>query len=677
MQSAHIDFETASDLDLGEVGVYRYVEDPSTRILCMSYQTDTMKQPVVWYPGEPFPLMLMLVWKHRGMFVAWNDGFERTVWNWIGVRDHGFPKTTGEQWHNPQALAMQRNLPASLEGTAKALGLPEQKDMEGKRLMKRMAVGKDITPANLQRLGAYCAQDVRTEAGVDGALGSKWIADERRVYLLSEKINDRGIKIDVEFVRLAAKAVADYQAHMAQQMKARFGIAPAQIMELQKFCAARRVELPDLRADTVGEVLAFPEVYPDDVVEILRMREKAAGNSPKKFAAMLRAVCSDGRIRGMFSYCGASQTGRWSGRIVQPQNLPRPTMSYEDTLKAMDALRAAGGAWDALGDDPLGVLLNCIRPSLIPGRGGVFTVGDESAIEARVVAWLAGEKEPLRIFGEEGGDIYLHAAESIYHRPVTKADKPERQIGKVATLALGFGGGKHAFVTMGRGYGVLVPEEEAEAIKVAWRKAHGRIVTLWAVLDAMALKACGAKSWDYRPAQTILDLGHYDFVTARLEELGIGFAMSKGHLFAQLPSGRTIAYPNATAERVLAPALKKIIYERLLKEGKTPAEAEASAHEGAMRRRVSFYSPKGASMVRDGTYGGKLSENLTQAIARDVIAEAMMRARDLPIVLHAHDEIVAEGDHVEALKEALTRNIPWAPGLPLAAEVGTTERYWK
>lgn len=671
MQSAHIDFETASDLELGDVGVYRYVEDPSTRILCMSWQLPDMEQPEVWYPGDPFPSRLLAHRHSRGMFAAWNDGFERTVWNSIGVRDHGFLDVPQELWHNVQAIAMQQNFPASLEGSAKALGLPEQKDMEGKRLMKRMARGLDITPANLARLGAYCAQDVRTEAGLDRALGSKWLEEERRTYLLSERINDRGIKVDLEFVKLAAKAVAEYQTHMAQRMKARFGIAPAQIMELQKFCAARRVELPDLRADTVGEVLAAPEFYPEEVVEILRMREKAAGNSPKKFAAMLRAVCSDGRIRGMFSYCGAGQTGRWSGRIVQPQNLPRPTMSYEATLQAMDALRAAGGAWDALGDDPLGVLLNCIRPSLIPGRGGVFTVGDESAIEARVIAWLAGATRALEVF-RNGGDIYLHAAEAIYHRPITKEDKPERQIGKVATLALGYQGGDHAFVTMGRGYGVHVPTPEAAKIRKAWRDGNPEITTLWIVLEAWAERAVNPDSnWRRGYSPKMRERGKLDHVENNLKTLGVKFEMRGKNLLLHLPSGRFICYPGAHMKETIVKPFVRIIMER---DKCSREEAEAQAKLPLLH----YYSPKGANMVLETTYAGKITENLTQAIARDVLAEAMMRARDLPIVLHAHDEIVAEGDHVACLNEALIEPMPWAKlPIPLAAEVGTTERYWK
>jgi len=670
MESAHIDFETASDLDLTEVGVYRYVEHPSTRILCMGWRlpSDRYGTPV-WFPhyGGRLPEELMQ-WVREGRpLKAWNDAFERLVWEWIGVMRHGFVPARPEQWHNPQALAMQRNLPSSLDGSARALGLDEHKDVEGRRLMLRMTRGLDHTEANFNRLGAYCAQDVTTEMAADAKLGDAWQPKERAIYLLSERINDRGIMIDREFVGIAAKAVADYQSHMAGKMKREFGIEPTQVKRIQTFCAEQRIVLPDLRADTVEEVLAFPDVYPDSVVEILRMRQLAAGSAPKKFAAMLRAVGFDDYIRGMFSYYGAMQTGRWSGRIVQLQNLARPTMSYEEARGYMELLRRERD-WRCLGDDPLRALLNCVRPSLIPGLQDVFTVADESAIEARTIAWLAGCERVLAVF-RGGGDIYLHNASTIYHREIVKADKAERQIGKVATLALGFGGGKRAFVTMGRGYGVHVPEEEADEIKNAWREGHPEYVTLWAVLDSWALKAVGAPEHAYEYSERVRELDMIGHVEDNLRRLGVEFRMQGNTLWGRLPSGRAICYPNAKAEYKIANPILQI----LLEQGYGIEDAASRAY----RWRVSYWSPAGDSMLRDGTYGGKLSENYTQAVARDVIAEAMLRAADLPIVLHAHDELAVEGNHVERLNAALTDPIDWAPGLPLAASVTLFDRYWK
>ena len=649
MDSAHIDFETSSDLDLNEVGVYRYVEHPSTQILCMAHDDR------LWYPGDPLPQDLVQWVRDGRMLSAWNAGFERIVWNALLVK-HGFPRTRMTQWYDPMQHAKQLNLPASLDGAAAALGLPERKDAEGKRLMRQMMNGKNHTPANLQRLGDYCMQDVRTEHSATQRLNSGWSAREQQVYWLNEQINDRGVKIDRRFVEVAANAVTSYQQYAALQMQNEFRINPTQVQAIQKFCAARRVVLPDLRADTVQTVLDCPDLYPDDVVRILSMRERAAGNAPKKFAAMLRTVCSDDRIRGMSSYYGAGQTGRFSMRIVQWHNVARPTMEYDHVMGLMDTLRQNKN-WQCLGNDPLEPLLNMVRPSLIPGHGGVFTVGDESQIEARVIAWLAGCERVLEVF-RSGGDIYVHNAGSV-----PGADRP---VGKVITLALGFGGGKNAFVTMGRGYGVHVQPARADEIKVAWRDDHPEYETLWAVLDTWALRAVGHPC---EVNERIQALGYVRHVEDNLTRLGIHFEMRGNVLHGVLPSGRTICYPNAKAERKVAKPIERILLDQ--------GEAPDVAAERALRWRVSYWTPQGDHMQRDGGYGGKFSEQFTQAIARDVLCEVMLDVADLPIVLHMHDEPVLEGEHVERLNAALVRPIRWAPGLPLAAEVTTRGRYWK
>lgn len=667
MQPVHLDFETRSELDLKKVGVFAYAEHPSTDILCLAVQApDAYVQ--VWFPGQPLPAILRTA-EH---FSAWNSTFEWVIWNMIGVRRYGFPPADRSRFDNPQARAMAINLPASLDGAASALKLDVHKDKVGQRLMRKMAKGQDITEENLKRLGDYCAQDVVVEAAVDRKIRLPLTGTEQRVYTLSERINRRGVQIDLEYVRLAAQAAAEYQQHVAEQMVRRYGFGPRQVQEIGAFCAKHRVPLPDLRADTVEAVLQLGELLPEPVVDVLQMRQKAAAAAPGKYAAMLRAVNSDGRLRGMFSYYGAGQTGRWSGRIVQLHNLARPTMDIDFALAYMEILRRAK-TWKALGDDPLDVLLNTLRPSLIPGAAGVFTAGDESAIEARVLPWLAGEEGPLTVF-RNGGDIYLHAAESIYHKPVTKADKAERQIGKVATLALGYAGGVGAFVTMGRGYGVHVPETEAEKIKVAWRIAHPRIEALWAVLEKMAIDALYEEG-RVAPECQIGYIGKrvqtlpVAEVEAHVKSLGVQFKFKTSVLWLRLPSGRALAYPGARADFVTD--------DRFVQGYLDEGETEDEARRRARRRRIRFESPAGDQMVRESTYGGKIAENLTQAVARDVLAHAMLLIEDEPIVMHVHDEAVAEGDCVKSMELALTTVPDWARGLPLAAEVSTLERYWK
>jgi DNA polymerase len=307
----------------------------------------------------------------------------------------------------------------------------------------------------------------------------------------------------------------------------------------------------------------------------------------------------------------------------------------------MEALRASGRWEDLLPfGDPLEVLLNAIRPSLVPGYTECLTAGDESAIEARVLPWLAGDKNTLDIF-RAGGDVYVHAAEGIYHRPLTKAHKEERQIGKVATLSLGFQGGKDAFRTMGRNYGVHVSPEAAEGIKVAWREAHPEIVAFWYALQDAAIAAIQRPGTEHHVGK-------------------LTFRHTGSALWLRLPSGGALCYQRAHL-RMTTPKWEMEKPEELRKQKLT----------------IAFYAPFGDNMVLDYTYGGKLAENATQAVARDVIGEALIREPALPYVLHAHDELVTEGEHMKRLDIALTTPIKWAPGLPLKADVHTMDRYHK
>lgn len=696
----HLDFETRSDLDLKTCGLHAYAEHPSTDILCLAYQREGDIEPTLWFPGDPAPLPVEDFAGARRLH-GWNVAFERAIWEHIAVPRYGFPAIEWWRWCNEaQDAARASNLPASLDGAAAALDSEQRKDEAGAKLMKRMAKGLDITPENLWRLGRYCQQDVRTEIAIGRRTGTLPEA-EPAVALISEMINNTGVKIDRPFVELAARAVHEYQTHISTMMVKRFGFGPRQVQEIRKFCARHNAPQADVRADTVDNVMELAEFYPEPVVEMLQLRQKAAAAAPGKYKAMLRAVSSDDRLRGMFTLYGAGQTGRWSGRIVQLHNLARPTMELADVLRLMDELRRVQH-WQCLGDDPLDVLLNALRPSLIPGTGGCFTAGDESAIEARVIAWLAGCKPVLDVFAG-GGDIYLHAAETIYHRPVTKADKAERQIGKVATLALGFGGGKRAFVTMGRGYGVKVPETEAEKIKKAWRLAHPQYVMLWAVLDVMAQTAMlkfindnpgfkdklRKKPEENAPSED--EAGVYSFsirhlkgatespeeMEARLRDMGIAFSMTKdgAALVCRLPSKRCITYQAPSMQWGVQRALAKLVREE------NPSMSDDEVRKASARWRISFWSPEGDRMRPNGTYGGKLSENLTQAIARDVLANAMMEFGGPGLVMHVHDELVAEGRWENRMREALTAQANWmkrgiAP-LPLAAEITELERYWK
>ena len=641
MRAASIDFETSSECDI-KAGAHAYAEHPSTRILCMSWQLLGMDAPAVWYPSQTFPPALAAHVERGGKLAAWNCLFEHCIWSMTGRKWYGFPRVRLDQWDNTQATAMQRNLPASLEGAADALQMPQRKDKDGAKIMRLLMTGATPAPGQLARLGAYCAQDVATERALGIRLGPLPPMEEA-IFQLDKRINLRGIPIDAPFARLAAKAADEYQADRARAMQAQFGINPTQVAKIGEKLAAMGVPVPDLQGDTLDAILdtKMAQFYPYAAIEMLTLRREAAAVAPKKYGAMLRSMSFDERIRGVFSYCGAQQTGRWSGRVFQPHNMMRPTMPYAKIEAAMKALRASNGAWQVLAEfgPILEVLGNMVRPTII-APGGV-TKSDLAQIEARVLAWTAGEQRVLELFHDHA-DVYSATASGIFHRPINKADNPnERQIGKVANLALGYGGGKGAFITMGRNYGVTVTEGEAEDIKVAWRTDHPATEKLWGDCDFAAHWCLNA------PGET--------------RTVGkLAFAFENGTLFCRLPSGRRLTWHGA---RVVMRS--------------PPWELDKPEEEQIKRPVIAFQRPVGNNMVTDYTRGAIIVENVCQAISRDVLAEAMLRARGLPIFGHVHDEVWVEGNQVDALDDAMMVVPDWAEGLPIDCETDWSERYRK
>ena len=641
VRAASIDFETSSACDL-KAGAHAYSQHPSTRILCMAWQLPGMDAPAVWYPSQTFPESLTGYIDRGGRFNAWNCLFEHCIWNNTGRKWNGFPPVELSQWDNTQAVAMQRNLPASLEGAADALQMPLRKDKDGAVLMRKLMTGATPAPGELARLGAYCAQDVKVESALAERLGPL-PPKEQAIYALDKIINMRGIPIDAPFARLAAKAAEEYQARCAVVMQAQFGINPTQVAKIGEKLARLGVPVPDLQGDTLDAILDTPmaQFYPYAAIELLRLRREAAAVAAKKYAAMLRSMSFDERIRGVFSYCGAAQTGRWSGRVFQPHNMMRPTMPWPKIEEAMQALRESNGAWQSLLSfgPVLEVLGNMVRPTIV-APGGV-TKGDYAQIEARVLAWLAEEKWVLHAF-EQGEDLYALTASGIFGHRVTKEEHPDkRQIGKVADLALGYGGGKGAFITMGRGYGVVVTEDEAERIKLAWRAEHPATTALWDACDVAAHASLAAPG-------------------KRHEAGRLSFVYEGGTLFCRLPSGRLLLWHGA---RVVMRS--------------PPWELDKPEEEQIKRPVIAFQRPTGPNMVTDYTRGAIIVENACQAVSRDVLAAALVSARNLDVFGHVHDEVWVEGERVDELNEAMLDTPPWARGLPIAVETDHHARYRK
>lgn len=637
MTSISIDFETYSECDIKTAGGYNYAAHPSTEVLCMAWAIDD-EEPQLWRPGDPISYRLYDALDGPAEIWAWNAAFERAVWH-HQMHKHGWNcEIIPEQWNDTAALASVLALPRALGQCAQVLSLAEQKDTRGRYLIQRLCQPwrgeRRRDPELLEELYSYCKQDVRTERAIKNLLlPYKPMSDnERQVWLLDQEINWRGMGIDVANVENAIDLIFQTAHRLnARAQEISGGVLPdvGSRARVMAWAQSRGYTLTGYDKNAVLEALADPAL-PDDVRQVLEIRQTLGKASTSKYQSMLNLAGADSRARGVFSYHGA-QTGRWAGRGFQPQNLPRPAFGDTDNCITLFDQRDPE-IIETLYGDPMVALSSCLRGMIVPAEGNRFLVSDFSAIEARVLAWLADEQGPLDVF-REGGDIYCHAATGIYGRTITPKDKDERQIGKVAVLALGYQGGVGAFQTMAKAYRVEVADEAADDIKVKWRKAHPKIVRFWYALEAAAQNAVRHK-------------GH------AFEAGPITFRVVGNFLFAKLPSGRRLAY-----------------YQ------------PRNGPDG-----LEFWgtdSKLGGRWAKLTTYGGKLCENVTQAVARDLLAEAMLRLEDngYTVVASIHDEIIVEmpkGCGTLAEMEQLMCELPeWATGLPMSAEGFECERYRK
>lgn len=607
MKTLYIDIETYSETDLKDAGVYRYVEDPSWEILMAAYSIDG--GPVQYAEGPEEVERIPGLWEPDVVKVAHNAAFERVNFSELVRRRHPGSLDRGEYiapegYRDTMAEAAAAGLPQSLSALAKALEVPE-KDEAGTRLINlfsRPRRGVRVTaqdkPAEWLEFIDYCVQDVETLIAVAEALPG--LGDrEWEVYLADQRINDRGIRIDLELARRAVEAAEDNERRNVAELRRITGVEnPNSVAQLRKW-----TKLPDLRKETVEAALPTAQ---GDLKRVLELRQELALVASKKFTAALNGVCADGRLRGQFRYFGA-HTGRWTGRGVQLQNLPRAALKNDtEVLAALLDLNLGLGADDA-------TLKALVRPLFV----GPYVVVDYSAIEARVIAWLAGEQWALDAFAA-GRDIYVETAE----RMSTPTNKLDRSQGKVAVLALGYNGGIGSLKAMGAD-GSL---EELGALVGQWRKANPRIVNLWRDLENAFRRGGTAGRLKVRAEKDIR--------------------------YLVLPSGRELVY-RGVRHRV-----------EVLPDGRT-------------RTRASFSS----AYSRTDTYGGRLAENATQATARDVLADAMVRldAAGYRVVGHIHDEVLVEAraDAYDDVRALMIQNPSWADGLPLNGEGFTSYRYKK
>lgn len=637
MKTLNIDIETKSGNEI-KYGVRKYVDSFDFEILLFAYSIDGREVEVVDFTkGVDVPLEVNLALTDPKVIkTAFNAAFERTCIS----RAMGRPLPP-EQWRDTMIWGMELGLPASLAQMAKYLKVPQQKDTEGKRLIRKYCIPKkdgsfceEYDSDDWQLFKSYVAQDVRTEMSIAEELAPYPIADsEWELWALDQAINDRGVGIDMDLVRAALLLDEETSAAAKEQLKTLTGLDnPNSVMKLKKWLGEQGLQVQSLGKEQVTEILSDAET-PNLVREALLLRQATSNSSIKKYDMLNNATCRDNRIHGILQFYGATRTGRWAGRLLQVQNLPRGSLKPHELATARDFVKANDmEALDMIWGDVPEVLKSLIRSALIPSDGHEFIVSDFSAIEARVIAWLAGETWVLDTF-REGHDIYKATANQMFHLGgVDKVDKAMRQRGKVATLALGYQGGTGALQAMGA-LKMGIKEDELQGLVNAWRTANPNIVKFWRRVEAAAKRA--------------LEFG----TKVSLRGTGISFYVRDTFLMIELPNGRSIAYANATLED-----------GRIRYEGK---------------------SMTSSTFQKLDTYGGKLVENIVQATARDVLGESMIRLEKLgyKIVAHVHDEVILDVPigvtNIDEINEQMAINPEWTEDLPLAAAGFRSDFYMK
>ena len=661
MKTLSIDIETYSDIPLQKSGVYRYCESPNFEILLFGYSADSGPVQVVDLAcGEKIPADVLDALTDDAVTKwAFNASFERVCLSRY-LRDLGISLDpfhdkhplsqevarflNPESWRCSMVWAATMGLPLSLEGVGSVLGLEKQKLTEGKELIKFFCQPCAPTKTNGQRtrncpfhapdkwdaFKRYNLRDVETEMGIQKRLAKFPVPDQVwEEYHIDQEINDRGVRLDMELVRAAIDMDTRSRQELTTAMKRMTSLEnPNSVQQMKQWLSDNGMETESLDKKAVAELL---KDAPAELREVLSLRQQLAKSSVRKYQAMENTVCSDSCARGMFQFFGAARTGRFSGRNIQLQNLPQNHLP--DLAEARALVRA--GDFDAvklLYEDVPDTLSQLIRTAFIPKDGAQFLVADFSAIEARVIAWYAGETWRQKVF-EKGGDIYCASASQMFKVPVEKhgINGHLRQKGKIAELALGYGGSVGALKAMGA-IEMGLTEDELPPLVDAWRQSNPRIVEFWWAVDRAVMEAV-----------------RYKHSTS---SYGLTFSCRSGMLFITLPSGRNLAYVKP-------------------KIGTNKFGGECITYEGVGATK---------KWERLDSYGPKFVENIVQATARDILCYAMRTLRCCSIVMHIHDELVIEADpsmSLDAVCEQMGRTPPWATGLLLRADGYATPFYKK
>lgn len=674
-------------VDLKKTGVYVYAADPTTDIWWLVYAFDDGPLQS-WRPGQPIAKDLADHICAGGIMAAHNASFERAIWHAIMTPRYGWPEPAVEQWRCTMVMAYAMALPGALEHVGPALNTGFEKDMAGNRLMKAMMrprkpkKGEVVAglvwrdgPEDVDRLGKYCGADVEAERAADKRL-VRLRKSELDLWHLDQKINDRGVPVDAELCNKALAIVERHMKNLDGQMAKITDwevTACSNVNQLKVWLKRQGVQLGEklntktmLYAETLGkeiiaEILARQDISPA-ARRALQLRQEGGKASVDKIDALLNGMSADGRARGLLQF-HAANTGRWGGRRFQPQNILRPDESFDvggaidvilkyDTTRAMEILDTLFGA-------PITCISYILRGMIKAEPGKKIVAADLANIEGRMLAWLAGETSKLKAFANydrgEGHDLYKIMAGGILGKDPKDVTKEERQAyGKVSELACGYGGGVGAFQTMAHTYGVKMTDEQADEIKRGWRDENPRITQFWSDADDAAIRAV------LTPGK-VADAGK------------VRFKSNGSFLWAQLPSGRALCYPYPKVMDLPTP----------WGQVKPTLTFKTVPNVSNTRKIVHADQSNTSKWARIQTYGGAIVENLTQAAARDILADGMVRleANGYPLILTVHDESVSEVPEnygsAEEYEQIMSELPPWAAGLPVAASGFEDSRYRK
>lgn len=664
MKTLAIDIETYSSVDIKETGVYAYVDAPDFEILLIAYKFDNeedvqlidiyefFNERIAGLHDFTFEEAYPEFWKALNnpdiIKTAFNANFERTA-----LSKYFNASMPPEQWRCTAVYAATLGLPRSLGDVGTALGLPEdkQKDKIGKSLIDYFCKPCKPTKKNNGRtrnypahdvekwelFKEYCKQDVVAEQAILAKIKLYPITDfEQELWNFDQRMNDRGIGLDLDFAEGIIQYDAQYQTSLSEEAMALTGLKnPNSPAQLKKWFNDRGIAVNSLNKDAVSELIKTTE---DEIAHrVLEIRRAMSKTSTAKYVAMEKAICSDGRLRGILQFYGANRTGRWAGRIVQVHNLPQNKIPDIDLARELVAAKDFESVELLFGETPF-VFSQLVRTAFVASKGCRFVVSDFSAIEARVISWLAGEEWRIEVF-KTHGKIYEASASQMFNVPIEQIGKgsPLRQKGKVAELALGYQGSVGALMAMGA-LDMGIAQDELPMLVNSWREANSKIVRFWYITDNAAKTAIKERR------------------TVKIQH-GLEFSYINKILFIKLPSGRKLAYYDARIEPN-SKGMDQITYAGVNQETK--------------------------AWGRLDTYGGKLVENIVQAVARDCLAVAMMRVdkAGYKIAMHIHDEMVvdvpnSDVDAAKAITELMGQDISWAPGLPLRGDTYETVYYKK